>query len=173
MPINNYVYAAFRFSPKAIWLMIKMSMGQVISMMKGSVPRYHEARGRLAAIVAEWEQKDIGNFTDQELLAGARTVFAAATTYYTVIQTTLPAASMAEIFFQRYYNWFIRRKDEPAFTDFLFGFETMPVRAEQALYDLAGWVKTQPALADYLLNTPAATLLHQYQGPGGTGRSPR
>jgi len=127
--------------------------------MREAPKRWQEAREKLAAVVHEWERKDIASLSPTELLNGASTVFGAEVKYYTVIQTTLPAASMGEIFFQRLYNSLIKRKGDPEFTTFLFGFENMTVRAEQSLYDIATWLKANPVLADYTLRTPTESLV--------------
>ncbi len=162
IPINNYVYGGFKFGWQATWIMIKVSFTQLGSMMRGSVARWQAAHQELAAVVTDWEQKDIMAFSPSELLDGIQTVFGAAVKYYTVIQTTLPAASMAEVFFSRFYNGFVKRKSDPEFTTLLFGFETMPIRAEKSLFDLAMWLKEQPALAAYIVQTAAEILVADF-----------
>ena len=97
------------------------------------------------------------------MLNGASTVFGAEVKYYTVIQTTLPAASMGEIFFQRFYNSLVKRKGDPEFTTFLFGFENMTVRAEMSLFDIAIWIKENPSLADYTLRTATESLVTDFK----------
>jgi pyruvate,water dikinase len=163
MVINSYVYAAFRLRLKETWMMIKMSFSQIGPLMRGSVERWQTARQILAGVVTDWEQKDITAFSPSELLDGARTVFRAAVKYYTVIQTTLPAASIAEAFFGRFYNGLVKRKNAPEFTTLLFGFETMPVRAEKSLFDIATWLKDKPALANYTLQTLTENLLADFK----------
>src|SRR5204863_1967603 len=48
-----------------------------------------------------------------------------------------------------------RRGDPPALT-FLLGYESTPIRADESLYDLATWARTQEQLALYLERTPSA-----------------
>ena len=163
MPINSYIYGGFRFSWKAIWIMLKVSFTQLGSMMRGTVARWQEAHEVLVDTVAVWEKEEIATFSPAELLESVRTVFAAAVKYYTVIQSTLPAASMSEVFFSRFYNGFVKRKSDPEFTALLFGFETMPMRAEKSLFDIATWLKEQPVLAAYTLQTATETLIADYK----------
>ena len=163
MPINSYIYGGFRFSWKAIWIMLKVSFTQLGSMMRGTVARWQEAHEVLVDTVAAWEKEEIVTFSPTELLESVRTVFAAAVKYYTVIQSTLPAASMSEVFFSRFYNGFVKRKSDPEFTTLLFGFETMPMRAEKSLFDIAAWLKEQPVLAAYTLQTATETLVADYK----------
>ena len=66
-------------------------------------------------------------------------------------------------FFQRVYNSLIKRKGDPEFTTFLFGFENMTVRAEMSLFDIAVWLKENPVLADYTLRTPTESLVTDFK----------
>ena len=163
MAINNYVYGGFKMDWKNAWFISKMSFSAIGPMMRNAPERWQEAREKLAAVVDEWERKDIASLSPTELLNGASTVFGAEVKYYTVIQTTLPAASMGEIFFQRVYDSLIKRKGDPEFTTFLFGFENMTVRAEKSLYDIATWLKENPALEDYTLHTATASLVTDFK----------
>jgi len=151
MPINGYVYGAFRLGLKETWQITKMSLSLTGQLMRGSLERWQTGLEALEQAVSEWESVDAADLTPLELLEGARTLFRAAMRYYTVIQTTLPAASMAEMAFQRFYNALVKRKRDPAYTEYLFGFETFPVRAEMSLYDMAQWLKEQPVLSAYVM----------------------
>jgi phosphohistidine swiveling domain-containing protein len=161
--INNYVYGGFRMNMKNTWAMVKMSFSAIGPMMREATERWMAAREKFAVVVKEWEQKEIAALSPSELLEGTRIVFGAACEYYTVIQSTLPAASMGEIFFTRFYNSLVKRKNDPDATVFLFGFETMPVKAEQSLFDIADWQKQNPLLADYTLRTPTESLLADFK----------
>ncbi|MFN2151763.1 MAG: PEP/pyruvate-binding domain-containing protein [Anaerolineales bacterium] len=157
--INNYVYGGFRMGLKNSWALTKMSMAQIGPMLRGAPERWEEALDQFEHVVTEWEQEEVATLSCSDLLNGASTVFSAAVKYYTVIQTTLPAASMGEIFFTRFYNTLVKRKNDPMATTFLFGFETMPVKAEASLFDIAAWLKENPTLRDYVLQTPTEKLV--------------
>jgi rifampicin phosphotransferase len=163
LAINNYVYGGFRMNMKNSWAMVKLSFSAIGQMMRGAPDRWMAARDKFAVVVKEWEQKEIAALSPTELLDGTRTVFQAACAYYTVIQSTLPAASMGEIFFTRFYNALVKRKSDPEATVFLFGFESMPVRAEESLFDTATWLKENPVLADYTLHTPTENLVADFK----------
>jgi len=159
MAVNNYVYGGFRMNMKNSWALIKMSTLAIGPMMREAPERWQEAREKLAEVVKEWESKNIQSLSASELLDGVSTVFGAEVKYYTVIQTTLPAASMGEIFFQRFYNSLVKRKDDPEFTTFLFGFENMAVKAEKSLFNIATWLKENPLLAEYAIHTETEALV--------------
>ena len=71
---------------------------------------------------------------------------------------TLPTATSSETVCKRVYK-LASRPGDPDATTFLFGFDTVPIRAEKALYDLAKWVETRPALRPYVLSTPSQALV--------------
>jgi phosphohistidine swiveling domain-containing protein len=161
--INNYVYGGFRMNIKNSWALTKMSLSAIGPMMREAPERWQQAQEKLTTIVNEWERKNIATLSPSELLDGIRTVFSAACAYYTVIQTTLPAASMGEIFFTRFYKTLVKRKTDPEPTTFLFGFETIPAKAEESLFDIATWLKENPVLAEYVLRTSTERLVTDFK----------
>ena len=163
LEINNYVYGGFKMGWKNTWALTKMSLSQIGPMMRGAPERWQAAHDKFAAVVTEWESKDVPSLSPSELLDGVGTVFGAACEYYTVIQTTLPAASMGEVFFSRFYNSLVKRKNDPEATTFLFGFETLPVRVEKSLFDITTWLKENPVLADYTLRTKTESLVADFK----------
>jgi len=91
-----------------------------------------------------------------ELLAGARELAEISADYLCVsICRPIPQSNFSELFFSRFYNALIIRKEDPAATAFLLGLESLPLRAEKSLFDLAQWAQAQPELANYLQQTPA------------------
>jgi pyruvate,water dikinase len=156
--INGYVFGGIRMGGKNTLKIIRMSTSQIGPMFRGSVERWQAARRELAAVVEEWEHKPAEDLRPTELLEGVRVLFRAACRYFTHIQTTLPAASSSEVLFTRLYNSLIRRKEDPAATTFLLGFDTVALQAEKSLFDIAEWVRTEPALEAYASQTPAEQL---------------
>jgi pyruvate,water dikinase len=157
--INGYVYGGFRMDAKAMGVILRVSFSQLAPIFRGSVARWQAAREELDAVVEAWEQKTVEAIPPSGLLEGVHTVFGAACRYFTVIQTCLPAASMSEVFFTRLYNSLIKRKGDPEATVFVLGSETVATRGEKSLFDIATWLKSDPALADYVLQAPTDQLL--------------
>jgi pyruvate,water dikinase len=162
IPLNGYVYGAIRMQGKNMLKVMQASIAQLVPFFRGSVARWQAARQELAAVVDTWEQKSIESLSPSELLEGARKVFGAACHYFTQIQTTLPAASMSEIFFTKLYNSLIKRKQDPDATIFVLGSETTALQAEKSLYDLAIWLRTNP-LGEYILCTSNDHLLADFK----------
>mgnify|MGYP001323172493 CR=1 FL=1 len=174
--INGYLYLGTRLGWREIWIYTKMSARVMVAMFRGGAARWLKAHQRLQTTVGAWEARPSETSTPGELLAGARELFLEAARYYTVIQAgVLPTATSSETIFKRIYH-LASRSDDPDAATLLFGFDTAPVRAEQALYDLAQWVAARPALKEYVLATPSEGLWADLQpaapaGSGGFSRS--
>ncbi|MEN9938027.1 MAG: hypothetical protein RLZZ387_4606 [Chloroflexota bacterium] len=167
--VNGYVFLGIRMGAKNIVSMVRMTFSQLTPMLRGSVARWRAARQELAAAVEEWERRPVEALSPAELLAGVRAVFGAACRYYTVIQTTLPAASTSELLFSGLYERLIRRRGDPPATTFLLGGDTTALRAEQSLFDIAAWLRGEPELVAYVAQAPVEQLeqeLRQECAPG-------
>ena len=85
---------------------------------------------------------------------------------YTVLQSGLiPSATFSEIMFTQTYNRLIKKKGDPEASVFLMGYESMPIRAELGLYDLAMWALPHASLASRLIATPANQLIKDLTSP--------
>lgn len=158
LSINGYVYGGVRMGGMNTLRILRMSLANISPIFRGSVERWKAARGELAAAVEEWERKPIQSLEPSQLLEGVRAVFGAACRYFTEIQTTLPAASSSEVLFTKLYDTLIRRKGDPPAAVFLLGFDTVALQAEKSLFDIAEWMKADPALVDTFLQTQASEL---------------
>jgi pyruvate,water dikinase len=136
------------------WLsMAKATATLTRSMFKLSHENWQAGRNQLIAAVARQDEKDPQELLPSALLDSARELMIAIGKFYTVIQaSTLPAASSSEIVFTRAYKM-VSRKQDPKAETLLFGLETMPLRAEKALFGLGMWIREQPALKDFMLRT--------------------
>lgn len=158
VPLNGYVYGGIRMKGNMLRI-LGMSFSQIKPMFTRSVERWQEARSRFAAVVTAWEGRSVETLSPSELLEGVEMLMLAAGRYFTDIQTTLPTASMSEVIFTRFYNSLVKRKGYPDVTTFLLGAETVALRAEKSLFDIAIWTKRYSVLVDYLLNTSTENLI--------------
>jgi rifampicin phosphotransferase len=171
--VNGYAYyyykmaAILRISAKALAVLPSLyGRGKA-----SGVKRWREfSHPRYATIVKEWEAKPPEDLPAVGLLAGARELLDAGTEYYTSVQTIIPIAATSEMLFTGFYDRLIRREGDPPGQIFLLGFDSMPIRAEKSLYDLAMWCGEHPELAATLLDTPshrALELLRMEVPPAG------
>lgn len=145
--INGYVYMGFITSPRILIPMLMASGSALSKMFKRSRERWLEASAKLDQVLEHWEPVPPASLPATILLAAVSEIYTQVGRLYTVLQaTTLPAATTSEIIFSRVYR-LVRRKHDPEPTVFLYGFDTIAMKADKALFDLAMWVKDQPALA--------------------------
>lgn len=156
--INGYVYVGMVMSPKMIWKMLLVSVGQSKKLLQTGKARWAVVRAKSCEVVKKW-QRDLSDLPAPELLKGVREIFCVTAEYYTVGQSgPIAAAPFSEISFSRFYNALVKHKQDPIASTFLLGFETVPLRAEKSLYDFSMWVKQQADLADTLLHTPTEAI---------------
>jgi pyruvate,water dikinase len=167
--INGYLYLGTRLGWREIWIYLKMSARVMGAMFRGGAARWLKAGQRLQSVVGAWEARPVEALTPDGLLAGARELFLETVRYYTVIQAgVLPIATSSEIVFNRVYK-LAGRAGDPDAAFLLYGFDTAPIQAEKALYDLAQWVAARPALKAYVLTTPNEALLAGMQASVRSG----
>jgi len=168
VPINGYVFMVAGLSFPELVAYMRMS-AQITPMVLHGQEHCQAARQEFVREIRNWEAKDIAALSPSELLSGAGIIFQAAVRLYTHLQAgTVPLSTFSEACFTQFYNRLVRRKGDPPATTFLFGSETIALRAEKGLFDLAAWCRERPALAHYLCQTPVslvAQTLSQSQPP--------
>ena len=153
MTINGYAYYD---------ITSMLSIGRSLAIMAAALPafpsllgsarqRWEEESVVYKALVKKWEAADLQAASAAELLDGVRAIVDEAARYYLTIQSgILPAAYMSEAAFTLFYNKLVKRRNDPPAQTFMLGFDSAPIRAEQSLYDLAQWARTQDGLAGAL-----------------------
>jgi pyruvate,water dikinase len=178
--INDYGYLNMNFGK---WMTIGMILGSfaMIKLLKEAEPRLRAARARYIDVVQQYQARPLADYHSAELLEGTRQLTFQAVTLYTVLQTgAIPAASSSEVMFTQAYNRLIKKPGDPEAPVFLMGFESNPIRADLALYDLADWARSfakpqdnqKSGLAAHLAATPAAQLAAELDGAAPDGVEP-
>jgi pyruvate,water dikinase len=149
--INGYGYLRVNFGT---WNTVMVALSQLVrmnSIFKQSESRWHQAHDRYAGVIRHWQTKPASSYTTVELLQGVRALTTETMEMYTVLQIGPIATALAsETIFTQLYSRLIRKKGDPEAQVFVMGFESAPIRAELALYDLAEWVRGRPGLAAHL-----------------------
>ncbi|MGI5837223.1 MAG: PEP/pyruvate-binding domain-containing protein, partial [Chloroflexota bacterium] len=169
--INDYAYYDVAFSAGQLLKLLVLMPRIAKFAYRSSDRRWKEqARPEYAESVAHWKEKDLATLPASELLRGVREVFSTAIDHY--IQALqggiLPTAYFSESVFTWFYDKLVRKEGDPAALTFMLGFDSLPIRAEKSLYDLAQWCRKRPALADLLSKADAdriAALLDGHAGP--------
>ena len=160
--VNEYAYynGSVRF-----WPMLRVILdtpGILRRMFTGAVERWTEVgRPRYIEIIKSWQAKPWHQLTSIEILEATRQLSEAAIdAYMALVSGVIPAAWMSEAWFTWQYK-FIKREGDPEAPTFLMGFDSLPIHAEKALYELAAWIHKYPAVKRYLIAVETSTIVAQ------------
>jgi phosphohistidine swiveling domain-containing protein len=169
LTINDYAYYDYPFSvanSARMLLGLPRHLPRVVGMVRRAEARWKdEARPRYAAVIAEWDARDLGTTPAAQLLDGARAIAREAANHYVTLQSGIIPIATIEVLFISAYNRLLKRKDDPTALTFLLGYDSAPIRAEKSLYDIATWARSQPALAGYLGRAAAGEIAAALQAP--------
>jgi phosphoenolpyruvate synthase/pyruvate phosphate dikinase len=165
LTINDYAYMRMSFTPKQWWLLLTRLGTAFPRMLRTGEQRLNEiAYPYYRDAIARWEQRPLATLAATPLLTGAREILDGMTHLLTTLQSsTMGAAAGSEMLFTRVYERMVRRAGDPEAPVFLLGYDSIPIQAEKALYDLAQWCLGRADLASYLAETPAVALAEQLQ----------
>ena len=160
LTVNHYAYYNGSLSLKSLARVLLGSPRILRAMFTGPVERWTEnGRPRYHAFVAEWRSKDLSRMSSVELVDSAEGLTEAAVdAYLALVSGVLPAAWITEGLFTAAYKLLIKRRDDPGAPTYLLGFDSLPIRADKALYELALWAQGQAPLAAHFSKTTGAEL---------------
>ena len=159
--VNGYAYTGFalRIRPM-LGMLLRMPRAMMVFLRGGPTQWRTEERERYAAVVAPWSDGPVEERRAAELLEGARAIAEAGGDYLGLaMRRTMPMAMTAELGFAGFYDRLVKRRDDPPATTFLLGLDSEPILAEKSLFELASWSQAQPGLADWLAETPTASII--------------
>ncbi len=161
--INGYAYLNIKFAPSDMLRFLVGTIRLTPDMLGSGERRWHQdARPRYLSAIYHWQARPLGDLTSAEILTGVREILDGAIYLYTMLQSGIVAAALsAEALFTSVYDKMIKRQGDPPVLTYLLGFDSTPILAEKALYDLAIWCRARAGLAAYLANTPTRTLVSQ------------
>ena len=164
--VNGYVYIGMALSARMFGAMaVTLLRGGIQRMLRTGPERWAAMSQKYHTLVDRWQARNLSALSPSELLAAAKELYACSAECYSVAQVSMiPTASGSELAFSRYYNAMVKRKTDPDSSVFLLGFDSLPLRAEKSLFDLARWTKEQPGLAGFVLGTTTHELCGGLQG---------
>jgi pyruvate,water dikinase len=148
------------------------SVGIMKRMFTGAVERWTDVgRPRYVATVERWQAEHWHELSATDILGAVRELAEAAIDAYgALVGGVIPAAWISEGLFTLVYKTLIKRRGDLTAPTYLMGFDSLPIRSEKSLYDLAEWARARADLAIYLSDTPAPRLAAQLgddQPPSG------
>ena len=171
--VNEYAYynGSLKFGHI---LRIFIDAGRIMKrMFTGAVERWTEkGRPEYVDFVRSYEEKNWLDSPCTQILEDAQKLAESAIdAYMLLVSGLIPAAWMSEAWFTwRYKFW--KRKDEPEAAAFLMGFDSIPIQADKALYDLAQWTRSMPDLNRSLSSISTKQLYEMLHGREIPGRFP-
>jgi len=157
-----YYNGSVRFAP-----MLKILLnvrGIMKRMFTGAVERWtDDSRPLYSAKVAHWQNTEWRQLPAVEILGAVRQLMEAAIDAYgALLSGVIPAAWMSEGLFTLVYK-LVKGRGDPSAPTYLMGFDSLPIQADKALYDLAQWARSLPDLADYLNAVPTMQLVAHFK----------
>jgi phosphohistidine swiveling domain-containing protein len=163
LTINGYAYEQVSFSPRQWWLILVRLVPAFPRMLREGVPYWRDmAHPRYAETAARWHEKSLSALSPAELLSGVHELLDAFAHHLgALMASTMGPSAGSEGLFTQVYEKMVRKEGDPAAPAFLMGYDSIPIKGEKALFDLALWCQEQEALVAYLANTPTEQLVAQ------------
>ena len=162
--INDYAYSDTRFSSRELWWVVTRMVPSFPRMLRIGVSYWREnGRAPYVETVRHWEGQPLAELSASGLLHSAGEIARAAMYNLTAQMVWMGACAGSEMLFTRVHDRLIQRAGEPDGTAFLMGYDSIPIRAEKSLYDLAGWCRGRDALAAHILNVPSDQFVAQLE----------
>jgi phosphohistidine swiveling domain-containing protein len=157
--IRDYAYYKVNFSASEWWALGRL-VPPLPRLIRNGPKHFREvALPEYRDKVRSLEGKPIADMAAAEIWRDAHELIAAAMYHLSILQVdTLGAAAGSEGLFTAIYEKLFRQEGDPSASAFLMGYDSMPIRSEKSLYDLAQWALEQPTLSEYVLKTEAAEL---------------
>jgi len=161
LTINGYAYQSTGYPPRVWWLLLTRMLPRIPHMLREGVPYWQDvAHPRYAKTVEQWKDKPLEDLSPTELLEGVNQVLEAFAHHLGALMTsTMGPSAGSETLFTNVYSRMVQNEGDPEAPVFLMGFDSMPIQAEKALYDLSQWCREEQALVGYLTGTQTDTLV--------------
>ena len=160
--INGYVYLSAKAKPLLIAVK-SLSPRSLRRTLTNSIMRFEAARKEFEDVVRQWDETSLHALSAKQIMEGIQAVFYAACIYFTRIQLTLPAASISETLFTKFFQGAARRAGITDISVLLLGFDTIALQSEKNLWDLSEWAKQNNTLGFYLKSNPATKIAEDFK----------
>jgi phosphohistidine swiveling domain-containing protein len=163
LTINGYAYQEVSFSARQWWLMLTRMVPAFPRMLREGVSYWRDvAHPQYLETTDCWREKSLPDLSPAELLAGVNDLLAAFSQHLgSLMASTMGPSAGSEMLFTNVYEKLVKREGDPAAPTFLMGFDSIPIKGEKALYDLALWCQEHAALVAYLTSAPADQIAGQ------------
>ena len=161
--INQYAYVNSYYPPRVLWWVLTKLLPAYPKFLGKLVPLWREEiHPAYQTTVASKQGIDPANYSIKQLWNEIQELVDAAAYYIcSLMFATMGASAGSEGLLTMAYNKFAKQNGDPDASVLLMGWNNIPIRSEKSLYDLAQWIKTNPTLQTYVLDTPTDILTDQ------------
>ena len=161
LTINGYAYQSTSYPPRVWWLLLTRMVPSFPRMLREGVPYWQDiAHPHYKEVTEQWKDKQLHELSSKEVLHGVYQVLDAWAHHLgALMASTMGPSAGSETLFTSVYTRMVQKEGDPDAPVFLMGFDSMPIQAEKALYDLSQWCCAEGALAEYLSGTESETLV--------------
>jgi phosphoenolpyruvate synthase/pyruvate phosphate dikinase len=161
--INSYAYMSGSFPFKAwLWMLFKMFPAYP-RLLRTLVPIWRdEMHPDYQAFATRMKEKIPAEMSNAELWQAAQETVNAAMYYVSALLfATMGASAGGEILLTKVYDSLAKEEGDPPVATLLMGWDSIPIRAEKSVYDLAIACREHPQLVKYLLQTDSDQIVAQ------------
>jgi phosphoenolpyruvate synthase/pyruvate phosphate dikinase len=160
LTIDGYAYQKASFTTYQWWVILSRMIPSFGRMLREGVPYWRNvAHPRYVEVTDRWREKNITGLKPGELFTGINELMDAFAHHLAALMaSTMGPSAGSEGLFTKVYEKTALRPGDPSAPTFLMGFESIPIKAEMALFDLAQWCERKPGLCAYLTATPRAVI---------------
>ena len=161
LTINGYAYQSTGYPPRVWWLLLTRMLPRIPHMLRHGVAYWQEdAHPRYTKTVKQWSNKNVSELSTPELMEGINQLLDAFAHHLgALMASTMGPSAGSETLFTNVYRRMVMKEDDPQAPVFLMGFDSMPIKAEKALFDLSAWCRDNERLAIYILESQTENLV--------------
>jgi pyruvate,water dikinase len=161
LTINGYAYQNTAFPPAVWWYLLTRMLPRIPHMLRHGVTFWQEvAHPNYENTVRRWKEQPLADLSPGQLLEGVNQILDAFGHHLgALMASTMGPSAGSETLFTNVYSRLVQKEGDPEAPTFLMGFDSMPIQAEKALYDLSNWCREHQSLADYLTTNQGETLV--------------
>lgn len=157
LTIDGYAYQKVSFTRYQWWMLLSRMVPRFGRMLREGVPYWQNvAHPHYREVTNRWQVERLNEMTSGELLTGINELMEAFAYHLAALMaSTMGPSAGSEGLFTKVYEKTALRPGDPSAPTFLMGYDSIPIKAEKALFDLAQWCGSRAGLSAYLTATPS------------------
>jgi phosphoenolpyruvate synthase/pyruvate phosphate dikinase len=157
LTIDGYAYQKVSFTRYQWWMLLSRMVPRFGRMLREGVPYWQNvAHPHYREVTNRWQVERLNEMTSGELLTGINELMEAFAHHLAALMaSTMGPSAGSEGLFTKVYEKTALRPGDPSAPTFLMGYDSIPIKAEKALFDLAQWCGSRAELSAYLTATPS------------------